>query len=169
MSDYIAVAAVVFSVAAGWKAYAVSAKSHQTASYHSGTDLFMQLNLVFVEYPEVRPYFYSGKTLPPQETDPHVQRVHAVAELMLDVFEWIWHRREGITAVDRQAWSDYVGEMFALSPVLRQYHLDHLNWHPTITDLYFARGEFAGTTSSASDPVRVPPQPPAGTPPGERP
>ncbi|MFJ3900856.1 hypothetical protein [Streptomyces sp. NPDC090025] len=149
-SDYIAVLAIVISFAASWLAYRASMKSHQTAtkshetsSYHAGTDLFMQLNLVFVEYPHVRPYFYDGKVLEPH--DPNRDRVHAVAELMLDVFEWIWHRREGISEVDRQAWADYVGSMFALSPVLRAYHLDHLAWHPTITDLYFSQGEFAGT------------------------
>lgn len=150
MSDYIAVAAVAFSLVAGLLAYRVSAKSHKTASYHSGTDLFLQLDLVFIEHPHVRPYFYSGKPL--SEDDPHFHQVQAVAELMLDVFEWIWHRREGITNVDRKAWSAYVGQMFALSPVLRQYHLDHLAWHPTITDLYFAQGEFAGIPMNTEPP-----------------
>lgn len=150
-SDYIAALAVAISVAASWLAYYASMKSHQTAtksheasSYHAGTDLFLQLDLVFVEHPHVRPYFYNGKAL--TEGDPYYHRVQAVAELMLDVFEWIWHRREGISDVDRQAWADYVGSMFALSPVLREYHLGHLAWHPTITDLYFAQGEFAGIT-----------------------
>ncbi|MFG2621192.1 hypothetical protein ACGFXC_26605 [Streptomyces sp. NPDC048507] len=150
-SDFIALIAVVISVGASVlaqhtaaKSHLTAAKSHESASYHSGTDLFMQLNMVFVEYPHVRPYFYDGKPL--TRDDPNYHRAQAVAELMLDVFEWIWHRREGITEVDRQAWADYVGSMFALSPVLRTYHLDHLAWHPTITDLYFSQGEFEGTS-----------------------
>lgn len=150
-SDLIALLAVAISIGASVlaqnsasKSHQTAARSHESASYHSGTDLFMQLNLVFVEYPHVRPYFYDGKSL--TRDDPNYHRAHAVAELMLDVFEWIWHRREGITEVDRQAWADYVGSMFALSPVLRAYHLSHLAWHPTITDLYFSRGEFEGTT-----------------------
>ncbi|PRY02537.1 hypothetical protein [Allonocardiopsis opalescens] len=156
-SDYISIAAVMFSLLAAWKAYRVSAKGYETASYHSGTDLFMQLNLVFVEYPQVRPYFYSGKAL--TEDDPNFHRVQATAELILDVFEWIWHRREGITEVDRQAWSDYIGRMFALSPVLRQYHLNHPAWHPTVTDLYFSQDEFAGTSLPTQSPPSMVPDP----------
>jgi hypothetical protein len=147
-SDYIAAIAVVISIIASglayhasWKTHQTATRSHETSSYHAGTDLFLQLNLVFIEYPHVRPYFYDGKPL--TQDDPSHHRVQAVAELMLDVFEWIWHRREGISEVDRQAWADYVASMFALSPVLRDYHLAHLAWHPTITDLYFSRGEFA--------------------------
>ncbi|WP_330460543.1 hypothetical protein OIB37_28885 [Streptomyces sp. NBC_00820] len=163
--------AVLVSVIAAWMATRVSAKTHETTSYHAGTDLFMEVNRVFVEHPEVRPYFYDGKEL--TEGDPNSNRVQAVAELMLDVFEWIWHRREGITEADRQAWADYVGQMFRLSPALRKYHLDHLAWHPTITELYFSETSFTGTTiprpttpGPGADAPDKPPGPPAAAGPG---
>lgn len=149
-SDYISVLAVMISVVAGWKAYGVSARTHETMSFSSGTELFMLLNQAFIDHPEARPYFYDGKAL--TDGDPLLHQVHAIAEMMLDVFDWIFHRREGLSASERTAWSSYVGHMLALSPALREYHLAHCLWHPTVDEMYFPGGRFTATPGAAPPP-----------------
>src|SRR5262245_24345793 len=43
-----------------------------------------EISRIFVEYPELRPYFYDSQ--PIEENNPDFHRAEAVAELLLDIF-----------------------------------------------------------------------------------
>src|SRR5215207_10624185 len=85
------VALAVSGVAAGYS-IRISRRSLVTTTYRSATDLTLELDRVFLERPQLRPYFYEGEPTPPRgHEDHHV--VLAAAEFALDVCECIWDQK----------------------------------------------------------------------------
>jgi hypothetical protein len=80
----------------------------------------LELHKVFLDHPELRPYFFEGKDI--KETDPLYPQVEAVADMHLDAFAYNldyrlvfpddWRRPEG--------YKDYIRSRLALSPVMRR-------------------------------------------------
>jgi hypothetical protein len=75
---------------------------------------------VFIAEPELRPYFYSGKEI--GQEDPRYDKVIAVADLMLDFFDFIVLHPKDITGTfDPESWIPYIKATLASSPVLRRH------------------------------------------------
>jgi hypothetical protein len=80
----------------------------------------LTLHKVFLDHPELWPYFFAGKDL--KESDPLYPQVEAVADMHLDVvaynldyrlvFPDDWRRAEG--------YKDYIRSRLALSPIMRR-------------------------------------------------
>ena len=95
---------------------------------------------IFVNSPELRPYFYEGKMLEPN--DPLKHKVHATSEYVLDFFDslesqlkkypnlWIHEKRE---------WEANIIDQFAWSPELCRYLDATKNWYSP--ELYALRME----------------------------
>jgi hypothetical protein len=92
---------------------------------------------IFVNNPELRPYFYEGKLLEPN--DPLKHKVHATSEYVLDFFDslesqlkkypnlWIHEKRE---------WEANIIDQFAWSPELCRYLDATKDWYsPELYDL----------------------------------
>ena len=88
----------------------------------------LTLHRVFLDHPELRPYFFENKDL--EETDPLYPQVEAVADMHLDVFAYNldyrlvfpdgWRTAEG--------YKDYIRSRLALSPVLRRRLEKRADW-----------------------------------------
>jgi hypothetical protein len=80
----------------------------------------LELHRVFLNHPELWPYFFEGKDL--EETDPLYRQVEAVADMHLDVFAYNLDYR----LVFPDGWrtpagyKDYIRSRLALSPVMRR-------------------------------------------------
>ena len=91
-----------------------------------------EISRIFVEYPELRPYFYYGQ--PIDETHPDFHRAEAVAELILDIL-WAMsneaQRIQGeLMSHDGEAlWREFVEDAFAQSPILVQTLMKRENWY----------------------------------------
>jgi hypothetical protein len=88
------------------------------------------LDQLFLDYPEVRPYFYEGKLL--SDEDPVLRhRIAAAAETVLDVFGVIVLHRERFAEVwSSNTWDEYMRHVFARSPFLCSYLRDVHKWFP---------------------------------------
>jgi hypothetical protein len=85
---------------------------------------------IFINHPELRPYFYAGKEL--EQNDPLRHKVHATAEYLLDFFDslesqlrkypnlWIHEKRE---------WEANTVDQFAWSPALCNYLDATKDWY----------------------------------------
>jgi len=93
----------------------------------------MELDKVFITHAEVRPLFYENAATPADQTTLH--RGEAVAEMMLDVFIWVWTHRGGLSNSHAADWENYIIYMFQHSQFLRGYHLRHEAWHRDLTPL----------------------------------
>ena len=93
----------------------------------------------FLEYPELRPYFYDGAELEGGALaveSPIRARVLILAELFADTVQSALYTIDSIEAVEsyRDNMLDYAVVFLRRSPVLRQTVLEHPNWWPTLAD-----------------------------------
>ena len=93
-----------------------------------------EIFLLFIEHPELRPYFYEFKN-PPSHGHKRT-RIIVIAEILGDIFE------DGLVAhllvpTDRsyEDWVKYCQYMLAASPVLNEMMEHHLEWWPRLRDL----------------------------------
>jgi hypothetical protein len=74
---------------------------------------------LFIEHPDLRPYFYDGKALP--ESEPERSKVLAAAELLTDFFESIVHSSHIIDPDLRGTWFRYMQDTYRHNPVFQDY------------------------------------------------
>lgn len=132
-SDVWTLVAIVISLLSAIYSYLLSRQAHHVSTYYGAIDLLRELDKTFLEYPDLRPYFYDGK--PFDVDDPNRDRVLAAAELVLDAFEWIWYRQDKLNAKSEEGWRAYTIDTFSSSPVLQQHYLASESWYPGITRL----------------------------------
>jgi hypothetical protein len=89
----------------------------------------------FLEHPELREYFYSGKELPLEADSDHVRdRVLTFAELFADVIERGLDTYKSIDpAKDFQSpMEDYASDILATAPAIRYWVREHPGWWPNV-------------------------------------
>ena len=85
---------------------------------------------IFINNPELRPYFYGGQDI--TEADPFYNKVQATAEYLLDYFESLTSQLRKYPLVWRQekeSWEKNIIDMFCWSPVLCRYMDGHREWY----------------------------------------
>ena len=88
----------------------------------------LSLHKIFLDQPELRPYFFEGKDL--KESDPLYPKVVAVAEMHLDVFAYNLDYRLVFPDDYRRPedYKRYICSRLALSPVMRRHLEKHAEW-----------------------------------------
>ena len=77
---------------------------------------------IFINHPELRPYFYAGKELEPN--DPLRHQVHAAAEYILDFFDSLESQLKKYPSLwihEKREWEANIVDQCAWSPVLCRY------------------------------------------------
>jgi hypothetical protein len=95
---------------------------------------------LFVNAPELRPYFYHGKLI--TETDPLAERVKAAAEYLLDYFDsqaTQLKKYPNLWRSEKDAWEANIIDQFAWSPVLCWYLEVNKTWWSD--ELYALKGK----------------------------
>jgi hypothetical protein len=94
-----------------------------------------EISRLFVQYPNLRPYFYDGQDI--EDTHSDFPRAEAIAELILDIF-WSMSTTaqrfmdSGTRLAmenNEKLWQSYVGESFAQSPLLVKTLMKRRNWY----------------------------------------
>lgn len=105
-------------------------QSVESSVFTTMTNQSLASDEVFLRYPELRPYFYSGKTL--VENDPLADKVKSAAEYYLDYFESLatqLKKYPNIWRFERNAWEANIIDMFAWSPTLCHYLEINKEWY----------------------------------------
>lgn len=79
-----------------------------------------QVLAMFVQFPELRPYFHGGQIQLPDE-EPMRSRVLAAIEVFCDHLENIVARRDDMDAGTYEVWESYMRKLHKRSPVLRDF------------------------------------------------
>ena len=85
---------------------------------------------IFINHPELRPYFYGGKELEPN--DPLKHQVHAAAEYILDFFDSLESQLKKYPSLwihEKREWEANIVDQCAWSPVLCHYLDANRNWY----------------------------------------
>jgi hypothetical protein len=92
-------------------------RSLKNDTYQGSANQMFAADQIFITYPDLRPYFYSGKDM--SEDDPNYDRVIAIAEYMQDYFGAILIQCKRLPHIWPQNWwLPYFKYVFANSPVL---------------------------------------------------
>ncbi len=91
-----------------------------------------EIGRIFIEYPELRPYFYEGKPVTPEH--PDYQRVEAIAEVILDIFWTMAEQTRGAAispekAAGARMWYSYVNDCFTNGPILVEVLKKRESWY----------------------------------------
>lgn len=95
--------------------------SMQASMYATIATQTLEMDKMFIDKPEFRPYFYEGRNI--KEGEPNYDKVLSIAEYQLDYFdstrtELGYIPKDTDTQEDRKTWNKYLGDSFANSPIL---------------------------------------------------
>jgi hypothetical protein len=85
------------------------------------SNLTLEMDKIFIEKPELRPYFYDGVDI--KDDDKNYNLVVAVAEYQIDYFDSAMTQMDYLpedqdSKEDRDTWNQYFADSFAHSPIL---------------------------------------------------
>jgi hypothetical protein len=92
-------------------------------AYEGGSGQMSAIDNIFVEHPELYPYFYDGKVI--TKNDPEYFKVLTVAMAITNFLEGTLPR-DG--AQPMPWWVKYMNDQFAISPIMCDYLEERQNW-----------------------------------------
>jgi hypothetical protein len=106
--------------------------SMQASMYATIATQTLEMDKMFIEKPELRPYFYDGVDI--KEDDKNYNLVMSIAEYQLDYFdstrtELGYIPKDQDTQEDRETWRHYLGDSFANSPILCKRIKANSDWY----------------------------------------
>lgn len=78
-----------------------------------------EIHRVFIEYPELRPFFFNNEPL--AESHPHYLRARGIAEMFFDIFEHLYQLRAQAYKEKDMNWKIYMAHMCESSTFLCEY------------------------------------------------
>jgi hypothetical protein len=127
--EIIAIAAAVISLGAACAAWIRARRAEYLSASTGTTGLLLNVNRALVDYPDTWPYFSRTVACP---GDHEHDRVRALALLFLNVLEAIQAEKPSLSRDDRAAWSKYLSDVFAMSPVMLHSYVTHPYWYPNL-------------------------------------
>jgi hypothetical protein len=101
---------------------------------HHGVDRLSGVYRAFLDYPELRKYFYDGAPCPPRGQIR--ARVLTVAEMIGDTIDSVLETISLVaTREELGDWLDYIGHILDRSPTLERLALEHPKWWPQISSI----------------------------------
>jgi hypothetical protein len=93
------------------------------------TTLLVEVDRLFVEYPEMRKYFEDGTNQPEQSTEEW-ERARGIAMTMANTLDHVVEHLSFMKRGTQRAWRTYIAEVHAKSPVLQELLENHREWWP---------------------------------------
>jgi hypothetical protein len=105
------------------------ADSLKNSAYQNCANQLFIIDKVFIEYPELYRYFYSGMDV--SMGDPAYERVVAISELVLDFIDAVLIQQAALPAYwHLERWEPYFIDLFTSSPVLCRNLSLNKSWYP---------------------------------------
>jgi hypothetical protein len=95
-------------------------RSIQGSTYQSICSTMIEIDRFFVDNPQLRPYFYGGKTLDGVALLER-EKLNAVAEMVVDFFYDVFHQRDLMSQQTFQPYSSWMRRLYKNSPLLREF------------------------------------------------
>jgi hypothetical protein len=102
-------------------------RSTRASVYQTVAQQMMSIDQLFVERPELRPYFYGNKPPPTEEIER--ERVAAFAELFVDFMDNLVGQTPHIPEHLGESWRAYFRAVASTSPAIREFWRAHRDWY----------------------------------------
>ena len=96
--------------------------------YFQVVSMFRDLQVFFVDHPELRRYFYENQTLPPDPIER--ARLDATSEMIVDLAEGVFACGPGLGVMLSQDWNKYFAFLYQSSEALREYWRKNAQYYP---------------------------------------
>ena len=127
-STWIADSGAVISALAALMAW-ISNKRARTVNANGQIGaILIQLNRIFIDQPEFRPYFIEGGELP----EGQEQKAKALASMYLNILETVWSMEEVMNDKDRAAWLKYIHHQIRSVPIINQLYESQQEWYSNL-------------------------------------
>ena len=151
------IGALLGALVAGLGVY-LTYQSMRVAARDDATEATLELDRLFVQYPQYRRYISARAELP-EEPEDHRERALAVVELAADTLEAILdkvgERRlfSVYSAEDRASWHRYVADTLKNSPEIENFIRGNPSWYPSILERHpeLKAGQKAGEKKANDD------------------
>ena len=101
-------------------------KSIRLETYQRVYEQMINIDLFFVEHPELKPYFYDNKTVDDKTLS---DKLSSLAETLVDLFYNIYFQKEGMPRETWVGWELYIKRVVQSSPVLQQFVNQNQSWY----------------------------------------
>jgi hypothetical protein len=102
-------------------------KTNQSSVYQTVADQMMSIDRLFIDRPDLRPYFYGGKPAPAGGDER--ERVIATSELIVDFMDNVMMQEPNIPDYLTSAWQTYFRSIAADSPSIREFWRENRRWY----------------------------------------
>jgi hypothetical protein len=103
------------------KQSALATRSTIAAVYQQMNDNMLDIDRLFVERPELRPFFYGDAVLPADAEPVDRERLVAMAELIVDLMDNVVTQLPILPARLAQPWQDFFRGLVSGSPTLTEF------------------------------------------------
>jgi hypothetical protein len=128
-TTWIAIAAAILSALGALMAWIANKRARTVNANGQIGSILLQLNRIFVEQPELRPYFIEGGKLPKSQE----QKAKALASMYLNTLETIWSMEEIMNDSDRAAWIKYIPHQTRTVPIINELYESQREWYSNLT------------------------------------
>jgi hypothetical protein len=131
LATYASLVVAIFGIVYVVRSLDSNTKSVRNSVQQNMLSLVTSLDRVFVDNPELHPYFYECLEIKADPNDRRYQQVFAAAVQTLDVLD-IAESQINRFSEDwdtPQAWENWINDSFTHSPVLRQVLYKHISWY----------------------------------------
>jgi hypothetical protein len=103
------------------------ARSTRASVYQAIADQMMSIDRLFIDHPELRPYFYGKKAAPSRGLNH--ERVAAATELFVDFMDNVVVQTPHIPEYLSGTWTRYFRDVAASSPSIREFWRTKREWY----------------------------------------
>ena len=104
-------------------------KQTRASVYQSITDQMLAIDQLFVRHPELKPYFYSNKPLPPPSSREYDQ-IMSMAEIIVDFTDNVITQEPNMLHYPwEETWHRYFQELIRTSFALQAYWERNKDWY----------------------------------------
>ncbi len=98
------------------------ARATRSSVYQSVIETTMGINRLWLEYPNLKPYFFENKEITAEHAE--YARVTTIADMMIDLIDDVYVQSSNMPEYDWDSWKKAFQGIFATSPILRQYYVE---------------------------------------------
>jgi hypothetical protein len=129
--NWVAVLAALVAALSAASAWVSSKRARKvTASGQIGAAL-IELNQIFIEQPELRPYFIEGGKLPRGQE----QKAKALASMYLNILETTWSMEGSMNHNEQDSWTKYIRHQIRTVPIVNNLYEKQKEWYPNLNNI----------------------------------
>lgn len=99
----------------------------RAAVYQGLSQIMLDVDRLFINYPSLRPYFYDNVGEP---DDPAKRnRLSAIAETYVDMMDNFLIQAPHLEQFIAEPWDDYFRDLMGRSPAIRRFWSEHRQWY----------------------------------------